>query len=309
MERGMDAALIGGEAPRVSVVIPVFRDTQRLRDCCLAILAQSFEICRGDLVVVDNSIDGEAIDNLEGWVRVLREPNPGSYAARNRAIIESRADVLAFTDADCVPDRDWILEGVRALTKAASRAIVGGKICVSGACSERETAVQLYQRLFGLDQRKYVQTYGFAATANLFAWRRVFEEVGLFDATLFSGGDAEWAGRAKQRGYSICYADLSAVYHEPRNTLGALWQRERRVTGGHFERIRRAHLDDAPLIAGIKGALGTAEKWGTECVGVLADSRVESRAARIKLLGVVTAVSMQRAIEFLRLGVGGRPVR
>ena len=39
---------------------------------------------------------------------LLREEKRGAYAARNTGVQHARAPLLAFTDADCVVDRDWI---------------------------------------------------------------------------------------------------------------------------------------------------------------------------------------------------------
>ncbi|TVR66476.1 MAG: glycosyltransferase family 2 protein [Candidatus Competibacteraceae bacterium] len=52
------------------------------------------------------------------FARIVVCPTPGAYAARNAGIAAARGEVLAFTDADRIPDRNWIRAGVAALAGA-----------------------------------------------------------------------------------------------------------------------------------------------------------------------------------------------
>src|SRR5262249_58919523 len=63
-----------------------------------------------ELIVVDNrSTDATRAVVAEYPVRLLEEHHvQSSYAARNRGVAASHGDLLAFTDADCVPDPGWV---------------------------------------------------------------------------------------------------------------------------------------------------------------------------------------------------------
>jgi glycosyltransferase involved in cell wall biosynthesis len=79
-------------------------------------------------VVVDNGSDppiGNLSENFS-FAHCIREPKPGSYAARNRGIATSRAALLGFTDADCLPAEDWIECGIRAVQKLPDAGMVAG---------------------------------------------------------------------------------------------------------------------------------------------------------------------------------------
>jgi GT2 family glycosyltransferase len=77
----------------------------------------------------------------------------------------------------------------------------------------RPNPVEAYDSERYLKQQQYVEEENYAATANLFARKCVFDELGLFDATLQSGGDTEWGWRVTRQGYRICYADAVRVQH------------------------------------------------------------------------------------------------
>ena len=70
--------------PLVSVIVPVYRDEDRLARCLEALRGQSYSTARTDLIVVDNGCDRlEAVVGRFPEVTVIEEETPGSYAARN----------------------------------------------------------------------------------------------------------------------------------------------------------------------------------------------------------------------------------
>ncbi len=80
---------------------------------------------------MDNGSDpghdrGEIVSHF-GQARMIHEPLPGSYAARNQGLSQARGNIVAFTDADCIPNPDWIEKGVRTLQKFPECGLVAGK--------------------------------------------------------------------------------------------------------------------------------------------------------------------------------------
>jgi glycosyltransferase involved in cell wall biosynthesis len=93
-----------GRPPRVSVVLPVYNRAQLLERSAGSVLAQSFRDLEL-LIVDDGSTDatGAVAEGLRARdlrVRVLRQPNGGAAAARNRGIEMARGDLVAFQDSD-----------------------------------------------------------------------------------------------------------------------------------------------------------------------------------------------------------------
>jgi glycosyltransferase involved in cell wall biosynthesis len=221
------------ELPRVSVIIPVRNDAARLRRCLEALGRQSLREPFEILVVDNDSSDHPSrcvADHPRA--RLLFEPRSSSYAARNSAIAAARGDILAFTDADCIPAPDWLQRGVRSTLEAGNSAFVGGRIQVFAHDPQRPTAAELYELMHAFPQRAYVQRHSFSATANLFAKRDVFERVGPFDAELVSSGDFEWGQRARAAGIDAHYADDVLVTHPARMSIHELRGKVRRLHVG-----------------------------------------------------------------------------
>jgi glycosyltransferase involved in cell wall biosynthesis len=234
----------GGALGRlVSVVVPVFNDFERLTACLRALEAQSWPRSALEVLVVDNGSAGDIRPVVApfDFVRLLSEPEPGSYSARNRALRDARGDVLAFTDVDCLPDPRWLERGVEALRRAGPLSIVGGRVEVFPRDARRETWAEEFEMALGFSQQLYIETKHYCATANLFTTPDVFAKVGPFNHTLKSGGDQEWGRRAHAAGIRFAYAEGALIRHPARRTIGELLRKRARLVGGHLDIARSKH--------------------------------------------------------------------
>ena len=116
-------------APKVSVIVPVYKAEKYLRKCVDSILAQTFRDFEV-LLVDDGSPDksGEICDEYarkDPRVRVFHKENGGVSSARNKGIDEARGGWLVFIDSD-----DWItvdyLEGLAAHAKEGALYVCKG---------------------------------------------------------------------------------------------------------------------------------------------------------------------------------------
>lgn len=227
-------------APFVSVIIPVYNDLEHVQTCLQALEEQGYPHDSYEVIVVDNGSDENvgAIALKYRRLTVCVEPRPGSYMARNTGVARARGEILAFTDADCIPASDWLEHGVAHLLNEPNCGMIGGKLEPLFHNPQHPTAIELYEVIMYFPQKRFVEMMKFSVTANLFTFRRIFEQVGDFDHTLKSGGDREWGERVASSGYRVCYADDVRVSHPPRASLAQLRRKVIRLSGG-FEGIRK----------------------------------------------------------------------
>ncbi len=170
------------DRPLVSVVVPFFNSELHISACIESLLGQEdvggcFEV----LLINNGSQDGSAavVERYDELI-VLDESTPGAYAARNAGIRKARAPLIAFTDADCVADPDWL----RSIREGMEDEALG---ILLGHCRyPREATLPL--RLLGAYENakaEYVidhcpPAHHFAYANNLAIRASVFEEVGLF---------------------------------------------------------------------------------------------------------------------------------
>jgi glycosyltransferase involved in cell wall biosynthesis len=235
------------QPPFISVVIPVFNDTERLLMCLDRLARQTYPKERFEILVVDNGSDRPVAPLAGEYANVvcLTEATPGSYAARNRALEAASGDVFAFTDSDCLPDENWLVNGAAQVTSLDPPGLIAGRIDIFFRRPESPTWVELYEQEFAFPQRENAEVRHYGATANMFSTKSVFDTVGRFDETLRSGGDGEWGNRVFEAGLSVRYADNVRVEHPARYSARDYFSKLKRTTHGHF--ALRYQLDRAQL--------------------------------------------------------------
>ncbi len=286
----------------VSVIIPVFNDAHGISACVNALLEQNYPRNLLDVIVVDNgSTPPITIDGRAALIaRLVRCDDPGAYAARNAGVRAARGNMLAFTDADCVPDPGWISAGVRALVDVGPSGLIGGAVAMLPPT--KRNGIGLYQYEVGFQQRENIEHKGFGATANLFCWREQFDTVGMFEQSLYSCADREWAWRASRHGITISYADQARVATLPRATLGGAIRQARRVAAGRRQLAARGLSWAGPLaLAPHRGGIA-ALTW-------IAGRNQLSWWERLRISAAAVAIRAATAFENLRLGLGGHAER
>jgi GT2 family glycosyltransferase len=250
------------DTPTVSVIVPVLDGLDGLVRCVRALLDQDYPADRVEILVADN---GSAVDPAphlpaDERVTVIHEPRPGSYAARNAALGVAKGEVLAFTDADCLPDRGWLTAAVAALQQEPRADMIGGavELTFDGPGGRPRNGAEWHEYLHSFKQESYLAEQGFAVTANLVTWRDVVERVGEFDAALKSGGDAEWSRRVTASGGTQRYAPQAVVRHPARASWGEVRDKNRRVTAGVRERLARQGNDRVKLARLLAGQVTKA---------------------------------------------------
>lgn len=287
---------MSGAAPAVSVIVPFYGDRVAALDRLLGSLARQDYAGETEVIVVDNNPERRLPATRAGApLAILHEPAPGSYAARNAALGAARGDVVAFTDADCECAPDWLARGVAALADPAV-AVVGGAIRPRLARPADPRLAERYDGFFHMRQAHYVAEMGFAATANCFARRALFERLGPFDASLLSGGDREWCRRATAAGYRLAFAPEAVVHHEAR-ALAGLITKARRLAGQEWSDAQAART-------GMPGAVRAELRYFRGRVRRLLDPREELRDLdRVAFLGLATVVQTVRLAELVKLSL------
>jgi GT2 family glycosyltransferase len=222
----------GDRPPLFSVIVPHYRDLVRLDACLNALERQVYPAEDFEVIVSDNaSPEGELAvsTTIAGRARLTITDQRGAGPARNGGVAAARGRILAFTDSDCLPEPEWLQEGVSAL---ALHDFVGGRVNVLVAARARMTAVEAYESVFAFDNHAYVLKKGFTVTANLFCRRDVFDAVGGFAVGVSE--DVEWSHRARAAGFRIGYAPNAVVGHPARRTWDELRAKWRRMNAEQF---------------------------------------------------------------------------
>lgn len=197
----------------VSVVIPTRARAPLLARCLAALAEQDFPECDYEIVVVGDGDDPRTRATTEtaaaataARVSYLALPEArGPAAARNVGWRAAQARVIAFTDDDTVPDRDWLREGVRAFFSGVMG--VWGRVIVPLSPAPSD-----YQR----EVARLANAEG--ATANCFYRREALIAVGGFDERFTAAWreDSDLYFRVLRRCGAVVHAPAAVVTHPAR---------------------------------------------------------------------------------------------
>lgn len=220
--QGADAHV--ARTARVSVVVPAYNCATTIERLLLSLFQQTYPAHAFDIIVVDDaSTDATAtlaerlLTEWGGAGRVLRKPNGGPASARNAGWRASDADVIAFIDADCAAEPDWLAAVVGALDMAPSSdnaTVVGGAAChirnvaPPSWVSDYLTACDFYR------QRERNGQVDYLITPNVAFRRAALDQVGGFaEHQGVWAEDADLSFRLKREGYALLLAPGGGVTH------------------------------------------------------------------------------------------------
>ncbi|MCK5832059.1 glycosyltransferase [bacterium] len=213
--------------PFVSVIIPVYNFEKYIAKCIDPLLNQEYPKESFEIIVVDNGSTDATPEIVQRYekVRLLYEREvQSSYAARNTGIKKAKGQVIALIDADCIPEKQWISEGVKTLLESGTD-LVGGPVKFFYG---KMTAAELVDSYSHFNNESLIGKKRAALSGNLFVHKRVFEEYGLFPQDSKSGADYRFSNGVLKAGYTIGFSDNAIVWH-PTRTFWSLIKKVHRT--------------------------------------------------------------------------------
>jgi glycosyltransferase involved in cell wall biosynthesis len=195
--------------PTISVVIPTYNRKELLENCVNSLFNQTYPKDGYDILVIDDGSDDGTEDLLDGIIknapcelRYLKQEHKGPASARNLGIKNSKGEIVAFIDDDCIADENW-LENI-SMCFNEDVAGVEGRIITT---SDKTPFSHYVENLYG----------GFYLTANVAYKKETLLEVGLFDETYPypAAEDFDLAFKILERGHKISFCENVIVTHPP----------------------------------------------------------------------------------------------
>lgn len=216
---------------RISVVIAHLNQPEMLRRCLAALMAGTRK--PDEVIVVDNGSTMPPADICGAYpaVRLMEECTPGPGPARSTGARAATGTILAFTDADCIPDAGWLAAAEAAMVDPALQ-IMGGDVRIACVDPDRLTMIEAYESIYGFRVAFYIAKQNFTVTCNLVTRPEIWRAVGDF-AGLEKAEDNDWGERATAMGYRIRYVPEALVRHPARPDMAALCRKWDRHTA-HF---------------------------------------------------------------------------
>jgi len=205
--------------PRISVVVASYNGERTLKACLESLERLNYPDY--EIILVDDGSNDTTpkIAALHPKVRYFRhEKNLGLSVARNTGIAASTGKIVAFTDADCRADEDWLYYLTADLLEGRFAGI-GGPNLLPPEDSAVASAVMVSPggpAAVMLTDRQAEHIPG----CNMAFYKSALEDLGGFDPIFWKAGDdVDLCWRLQQAGHKIGFSPAGFVWHFRRSRL------------------------------------------------------------------------------------------
>lgn len=199
---------------KLSIIVVTRNRAEMLKNCLNSLVRQTKK--PDEVLAVDNNSN----DNTEKMVDIFKkklrikyifEPRIGIPIARNTGIKNSKHDVIAFIDDDCVADKNWI-----------TRIFIAHKYYPKTLIIQGRTHNLLKNNIFSESMQYLLNNCRSTPfdTKNLSFKRILLDNLEyVFDENFKEGEDTELGIRLKQRGHKVLQLPSIIVHHNHRTDL------------------------------------------------------------------------------------------
>ncbi|MBW7955314.1 glycosyltransferase [Patescibacteria group bacterium] len=211
--------------PKVSVIVTVRNEAKTVGALLSALESQTY--LPNEVVIVDAASTDETVSLIESFAKqtkaftvMIESFACNRSAGRNRAVQLAKNDLIAITDAGCLPRSNWIQELMAAYIgehdEFSQNPVVAG-YAVGRPQSNFQAAVIPYFLVMpeNIQPKNYLP-----ATRSMLLPKSVWQKVGGFDETLNTSEDYVFAQAVKHSETPIVFSASAIVEWQPPKTLG-----------------------------------------------------------------------------------------
>lgn len=205
---------------RTSVIVPAYNSERTIGQCLEALTNQTFSRSNYEIILVDDgSTDRTAeIAGKYTGIRLIKQNNTGPAAARNNGAKAAKGDIILFTDADCIPDPDWVEQMILLFEKDQDLCGVKGIY----KTRQKELAARFVQIEYQdkYDLLRNSKRIDFIDTYSAGFKRDVFLRFQGYDTSfpVACAEDVELSFRMSNAGLKMVFNPRAVVYHTHPNT-------------------------------------------------------------------------------------------
>lgn len=191
----------------ISVIIPFKNEEKNIDKCLSSLASQTTNIDNFEIIAINNGSTDGSIEIVKKYPKVKILDGKGLLvgAVRNLGARIAAGEILAFIDADCSAEPDWI-ENIRELTSSGNL-IVGGGIKLP----TNPKIIEKYWLLEGDEGHVLPKELIGACTVIS---KDIFNNTGGFDESISSGEDTLLSTTLRSCGFKIYMSrNISVTHH------------------------------------------------------------------------------------------------
>lgn len=228
--------------PLISIIIPVRNEAALLKNCLRSIHDLDYPRDKIEVIIADGmSTDDSAETARQYGAKVVTNEKMTVSPGRNIAFNHSSGEIIAFTDADCVVDANWIKNSLKYFDDANVACVGGPNLTPS---NERDfgkaVGFVFNQSIFAAGSIHARKLNEIRAVRSIPGCNAVYRKDALskvmpIDESLLTCDDTELNQRLIDNGYKLLYTPDVFVWHYRRPNPRRLWKQMYRYAIGRLQ--------------------------------------------------------------------------
>jgi glycosyltransferase involved in cell wall biosynthesis len=203
--------------PFVSIIVIVLNMEKTISDCLNSLVRLNYPSDRFEIIVIDGGSKDQTHKIIESYPKAKKivDYRRNRSLARNLGVQNSEGSIIAFTDADCEVDKDWLSIHVLDHQNNANVAAICGSV-LSTYKDEKEMVIRIANDS-DFDVSSDKRFIYFLTTSNSTLKRDKLIEVGGFEEKIHAGEDAVLSSKIVSKGFKILFDPSAKVIHRHYN--------------------------------------------------------------------------------------------
>jgi len=205
---------------KISLVVTILNEEKTIEPFLDSVAGQTL---RSDEVII---VDGGSVDwtleilaERKENIRVLIIKGANRSLGRNRGVEEAKGDIIAFTDAGCILDKNWLLELTKPFSDEKVEVVAGFYNAITKTAFEKCVAP------YALVMPDRVNPKIFLPASRSMAIRKdTFNKAGGFPINFPDNEDFVFANNLKNMGIKMAFSKNAVVSWMPRTTISSFWR-------------------------------------------------------------------------------------
>ena len=205
----------------ISIIIPAYNSEETVGKTIESLLKQNYPKKNYEIIIVDDGSTDRTIDIVKKFknVRLIKQKHKGPAAARNLGVKHAKGDIVLFTDADCVPSKNWIKNMIKPFKNKKIVGVSGSyKTLNKDKLIARFAGYEIADRHESMKKEKnidFIGTFSAGYRKNIFLKFCGFDE----SFPIASGEDPELSFKISKAGLRMVFQPEAFVHHRHPETL------------------------------------------------------------------------------------------
>jgi glycosyltransferase involved in cell wall biosynthesis len=209
---------------KVSIIVTILNEEKTIRELLKALLVQNKK--PQDIILVDAGSTDRTTKIIREYqikhnnIELVVEPDINRSQGRNKGIERSHSEIIAVTDAGCIPKKDWLKKITKPFKDKSIDVVSGFYIPTGDSVFQKSLALYTSIMPHQVKLNKFLP-----ASRSIAFTKNIWKKVGGFPEKLNTCEDRIFVQNLKKNNAKFYFAKDAIVYWEQKNSFSdAFWQ-------------------------------------------------------------------------------------